>query len=208
MVFGNRAAFRCLPTAAKPISAKSRCASLQAAWGRRICPCDTRAASVAAGCRVSVTCILVSGSRRRRGILRRQEPSRNQRIYHGQGRESPEIAIGGPELLYAVLQAQGCDACVMHSLAPRPCRQAAGCAAVPSGLAIRRVERGRRFDPGVDLCQPPRERRWRREYLRMGHYSQEFMDAWPGNRPRRAALGKHGQPLIGGLVPFESSRCA
>src|SRR3990172_1102745 len=126
----------------------------------------------------------------------------NQRIYHRHSGETPKIAVGGPELLDAVLQAQGRDTRVVHLWTHNFAGQQQPAQPFPVYLRFGEKNERRRLDPCIDLAKRSCERCRRREYFRMSNYCQEFVDAWPGNSPCRASLGEFRPPRLGGLMPF------
>jgi len=144
-----------------------------------------------------------SHPRRGAALSRQCEPtSADQRIDDHQIGEPRKIAIGGPKLPDAVLQTQSRDARVMHFWTRDFAGPQQSSQPFPVHLRLGQKNERRRLDPCVDLVQCARERCRRREYFRMRHDGQEFVDARPRNCPCRATLGKFRHASIRSLMPL------
>ena len=65
-----------------------------------------------------------------------------------------------------------------------------------AGVSASRASVGN-FEPCVELVEGPGQWRGRRVNPRMRHNCQEFVQAWPGDRPRCCSFRKLGKARVG-----------
>ena len=93
-----------------------------------------------------------------------------------------------------MLQAQRCDASMMHLRAHDPAGLDCRPRLAPITIGFGKQPQGRRLHPCFHLIHGGRQWSRRRKDLWMGDDRQELMDARPWYRPRRAAFGELDNP--------------
>jgi hypothetical protein len=137
------------------------------------------------------------------GTIKRESrlPSNDQGVSRPEPGEAAEVAIGRPELIDSVIDAECGDAGVVHQGPRDEARLDLRPEGHPVLLGLGEQHEARSLQPRVDLRERIRERRRRCVAARVGDDAEELVNARPGYRPGRDPFGELRDAAAGRLEP-------